>query len=90
MRAVWYDRQGAAAEVLTCGELAIPHAGHNEVRVRLEASGVANLRFLAEAFSQRPHHQRAFIRLSLGGAGRQRLRRAISVRRRFRIPRIRI
>jgi NADPH2:quinone reductase len=40
MRAVWYDRQGAAAEVLTCGELATPHAGHNEVRVRLEASGV--------------------------------------------------
>src|SRR5580658_3078227 len=40
MRAVWYDRQGAAAEVLTCGELPTPHAGHNEVRVRLEASGV--------------------------------------------------
>ena len=40
MRAVWYDRQGPAAEVLTCGELPTPHAGHNEVRVRLEASGV--------------------------------------------------
>jgi NADPH2:quinone reductase len=40
MRAVWYDRQGAATEVLTCGELATPHAGYNEVRVRLEASGV--------------------------------------------------
>ena len=40
MRAVWYDRQGAADEVLVCGELPIPEAGHGEVRVRLEASGV--------------------------------------------------
>jgi len=40
MRAVWYDRQGDATEVLTCGELATPHAGNREVRVRLEASGV--------------------------------------------------
>ena len=40
MRAVWYDRQGPAAEVLTCGEIPTPHAGPNEVRVRLEASGV--------------------------------------------------
>jgi NADPH2:quinone reductase len=40
MRAVWYDRQGQAAEVLTNGELPTPHAGPREVRVRLEASGV--------------------------------------------------
>src|SRR5438477_5506476 len=40
MRAVWYDRQGAADEVLVCGELSTPEAGHGEVRVRLEASGV--------------------------------------------------
>src|SRR5436853_6350681 len=40
MRAVWYDRQGAADEVLVCGELPTPDAGHGEVRVRLEASGV--------------------------------------------------
>jgi NADPH2:quinone reductase len=40
MRAVWYDRQGAADEVLFCGELPTPEAGHGEVRVRLEASGV--------------------------------------------------
>ena len=40
MRAVWYDRQGPAADVLTAGELPTPHAGPNEVRVRLEASGV--------------------------------------------------
>jgi NADPH:quinone reductase-like Zn-dependent oxidoreductase len=40
MRAVWYDRQGAADHVLICGELPTPEAGHGEVRVRLEASGV--------------------------------------------------
>ena len=40
MRAVWYDRQGAADEVLVCGELPTPDAGYGEVRVRLEASGV--------------------------------------------------
>ena len=40
MRAVWYDRQGAADEVLVCGELPTPEAGHGEVRVLLEASGV--------------------------------------------------
>lgn len=40
MRAVWYDRQGAADKVLVCGELPTPDAGHGEVRVKLEASGV--------------------------------------------------
>ena len=40
MRAVWYDRQGAADEVLVCGELPTPEAGPGEVRVKLEASGV--------------------------------------------------
>jgi NADPH2:quinone reductase len=40
MRAVWYDRQGAADEVLVCGEMPTPEVGHGEVRVRLEASGV--------------------------------------------------
>src|SRR5437764_12279934 len=40
MRAVWYDRQGAADDVLECGELPTPEAGYDEVRVRLEASGV--------------------------------------------------
>ena len=40
MRAVWYDRQGTADEVLVCGELPTPEAGYGEVRVRLEASGV--------------------------------------------------
>ncbi|HET6184426.1 MAG TPA: NADPH:quinone reductase [Acetobacteraceae bacterium] len=40
MRAIWYDRQGKAEEVLQAGELATPEAGPGEVRVRLEASGV--------------------------------------------------
>jgi NADPH:quinone reductase len=40
MRAVWYDRQGAADEVLVCGELTTPEAGYGEVRVQLEDSGV--------------------------------------------------
>src|SRR3954463_13958430 len=40
MRAVWYDRQGAADEVLVCGELPTPDAGYGEVRVRLGASRV--------------------------------------------------
>ncbi|HXT80789.1 MAG TPA: NADPH:quinone reductase, partial [Acetobacteraceae bacterium] len=40
MRAVWYDRQGPANEVLTTGELPTPEPQLGEVRVRLEASGV--------------------------------------------------
>ena len=40
MRAVWYDRQGPAAEVLQSGELPTPEAGPGQVRVRLRASGV--------------------------------------------------
>jgi NADPH2:quinone reductase len=40
MRAVWYDRQGPANEVLVCGELPTPEPGAYELRVRLEAAGV--------------------------------------------------
>jgi len=40
MRAVWYDRQGPAREVLVCGELPTPDPGPGELRVRLEAAGV--------------------------------------------------
>ena len=40
MRAVWYDRQGPASDVLVCGELPTPDPGSYEVRVRLEAAGV--------------------------------------------------
>ena len=40
MKAVWYERTGPAADVLTFGEMPTPLAGPGEVRVRLEASGV--------------------------------------------------
>ena len=40
MKAVWYERTGAAAEVLSFGDMPTPVAGPGEVRVRLEASGV--------------------------------------------------
>ena len=40
MRAVWYDRQGPADEVIETGDLPTPEPGTGQVRVRLEASGV--------------------------------------------------
>jgi NADPH2:quinone reductase len=40
MKAVWYERTGAAPEVLSFGEMPTPVAGQGEVRVRLEASGI--------------------------------------------------
>ena len=40
MKAVWYERTGAAPDVLTYGEMPTPEPGPGEVRVRLEASGV--------------------------------------------------
>ena len=40
MKAVWYERTGPAAEVLTFGDMPTPAAGPGEVRIRLEASGV--------------------------------------------------
>lgn len=40
MKAVWYDEQGHAGEILQRGELPTPEAQAGEVRVRLEASGV--------------------------------------------------
>ena len=40
MRAVWYDRQGPAAEVLQVGDLPDREPGEGEVRVRLRFSGI--------------------------------------------------
>lgn len=40
MQAAWYERNGAAAEVLVLGELPTPQPSAGEVRVRLHASGV--------------------------------------------------
>src|SRR3954466_3126119 len=40
VRAVWYDRQGPASEVLQSGELPDPQPKPGEVRVRVRYSGV--------------------------------------------------
>ena len=40
MRAAWYERQGAARDVLTVGEMDEPHPREGEVRIRVAASGV--------------------------------------------------
>ncbi len=40
MRAVWYDRQGPAAEVLQVGDLPDPEPGPGEVRVRLRRTAL--------------------------------------------------
>ena len=40
MKAVWYERTGAASDVLVFGDMPTPEAGPGEVRIRLEASGV--------------------------------------------------
>jgi NADPH:quinone reductase len=40
VRAAWYERTGAAAEVLKVGELPVPEPGPGEVRVRVVASGL--------------------------------------------------
>ena len=39
MKAIWYDRQGPAAEILTYGELPTPTPGPGEVLVRIATSG---------------------------------------------------
>ena len=40
MQAVYYERNGAAREVLTVGEVQTPRPGPGEVRVKLASSGV--------------------------------------------------
>lgn len=40
MKAIWYERFGEAADVLTFGEMPAPEAGPGEVRVKLHASSV--------------------------------------------------
>jgi NADPH2:quinone reductase len=40
MRAAWYEKNGAADEVLSFGEMEPPRPGPGEVRVRLKTSGV--------------------------------------------------
>ena len=40
MRAVWYEKQGPADEVLQVGDLPVPEPGPGDVRVRVRFSGV--------------------------------------------------
>ncbi|MDX6692393.1 MAG: NADPH:quinone reductase [Solirubrobacteraceae bacterium] len=40
MRAAWYERQGAASDVLEVGEMQDPHPSPGEVRIAVHASGV--------------------------------------------------
>jgi NADPH2:quinone reductase len=40
VKAVWYERTGAAPDVLDFGDMPAPTAGPGEVRIRLEASGI--------------------------------------------------
>jgi NADPH2:quinone reductase len=40
MKAVWYERNGAAKDVLTLGEMADPEPGPGEIRVKIGYSGV--------------------------------------------------
>lgn len=40
MRAAWYERQGAARDVLTVGEMPAPTPGPGEVRIRITVSGI--------------------------------------------------
>jgi NADPH:quinone reductase len=40
MRAAWYEKQGAAREVLTVGEMPDPTPAAGEVRIRVVASGI--------------------------------------------------
>jgi NADPH:quinone reductase len=54
VKAVWYERTGAAGDVLTFGEMPTPQAGPGEVRVRLHASGVNPADVGRRAGSYRP------------------------------------
>jgi NADPH:quinone reductase len=40
MKAAWYERQGAARDVLAVGEMEDPQPGAGEVRIRVAFSGV--------------------------------------------------
>jgi NADPH2:quinone reductase len=40
MRAAWYEKQGAARDVLITGEMPDPEPGPCEVRIKVAASGI--------------------------------------------------
>src|ERR1700723_1264261 len=67
MKAVWYERVGAATDVLSFGEMPTPLAGPGEVRIRLEASGVNPADVGRRAGSYRPMEFPRVIPNSDGG-----------------------
>lgn len=77
MRAAFYERTGAAREVLTLGELPAPEPGPGEVRVRVAYSGVnpsdvksrAGLRTKALPFPRVVPHSDGSGRIDRVGAG---------------------
>ena len=40
MKAAWYEKNGAARDVLVVGEMPTPQPGAGEVRIKLATSGV--------------------------------------------------
>jgi NADPH2:quinone reductase len=40
MKAVWYNKQGSAREVLNYGDMPTPEAGSGGVRIKLQGSAV--------------------------------------------------
>jgi NADPH2:quinone reductase len=54
MKAAWYERNGAAADVLRVGELPEPHPGPGEVRVRMATSAVNPSDVKSRSGSARP------------------------------------
>ena len=76
MKAVWYERNGAACEVLVTGEMARPEPQAGEVLVRLHASGVNPSDVKARAGARPmvfdrviPHSDGAGIVEAVGSAG---------------------
>src|SRR5271154_4034326 len=79
MKAVWYERKGAARDVLTYGERPVPEPGPGEVRVKLVVSGLnpSDLKGRSGwrgAVAERP------AGLALRGAARPRLRHRGGIR----------
>ena len=76
MKAVWYERNGAACEVLVTGEMARPEPKAGEVLVRLHASGVNPSDVKARAGARPmgfdrviPHSDGAGVVEAVGSAG---------------------
>lgn len=69
MQAVWFEKTGAAADVLHYGERAKPAPGKAEVRVRLHASAVNPSDVKKRAGAQPPGFQDGYVIPHSDGAG---------------------